>query len=147
MFQCKSSCSITPKYLTWFVGLIFWPLCRKLWCLVIVLFVGLNIIISIFLAFKESLFALTQSTISFRSLLTFLSNCLRDFLTTRRFASSANWWIFCIEQQDGHHWWLTCVTEKLKKTKQIRCYDKISVKFWKIDRGWKYLNVPGRCCV
>ena len=92
LFQCKCSCSITPKYLTWFVGLIFLPLSRKLRCLVIVLFLGLNIIILVFLAFKESLFALAHSTISFRSLLTFLFNCLSDFSTTRRFVSSANWW-------------------------------------------------------
>ena len=54
LFQCKSSCSISPKYLTWFVGLIFWSLSRKLRCLVIVLFLGLNIIISVLLAFKEN---------------------------------------------------------------------------------------------
>ena len=36
--------------------------------------------------------------------------------------------------------WLTCVTEKLKKTKQIRCYDQILVKFWKTDREWKHLR-------
>ena len=63
LFQFKSSSSITPKYLTWFVGFIFWPLSRKLRCLVIILFFVLNIIISVLLAFKESLFALTHSEV------------------------------------------------------------------------------------
>ena len=92
LFQCKSFCSITPKYVTWFFGLILWLLCWKLRYLLIVLFLGFNIIISVFLAFKESLFAHTHSTISFRSLLTFLFNFLSYFSTARRFASSANWW-------------------------------------------------------
>ena len=93
LFQYKSSCRIAPKNLTWFVSLIFWPLSQKLLCLMIVLFLGLNIIISFLLAFKESLLALTHSTVRFRSLLTFLFNCLSQFLTTRRFVSPANWWI------------------------------------------------------
>ena len=40
---------------------------------------GLNIIISVLLIFKESLFSLIHSTVSFRSLLTFLFNRLNEF--------------------------------------------------------------------
>ena len=40
---------------------------------------GLNIIISVLLIFKESLFSLTHSTVSFRSLLIFLFNRSNEF--------------------------------------------------------------------
>ena len=36
--QCESSCIVTPRYLTWNVGSIFWPLMQKLWCFVIAVF-------------------------------------------------------------------------------------------------------------
>ena len=76
MFQCRSSCSMTPKYWTWDVGSIFLPLMQKLRYLVTILFLGLNISISVLLVLSHSLFALIQSTLIFKSLLIFSFTCI-----------------------------------------------------------------------
>ena len=89
--QCKSSCRMTPKYRTWLDCLIFWPLTRKLSCLVIFLFLGLNNTISVLLAFSDSLFALIQSTANFKSLLICLLIFLSDLSMRSRFVLSAKW--------------------------------------------------------
>ena len=87
--QCKSSCRMIPKYRTWLDYLSFWPLTRKLSCLVIFLFLGLNNTISVLLAFSDSLFALTQSTVNFKSQLICLLIFLSDLAMRSRFVSSA----------------------------------------------------------
>ena len=92
-FQCRSSCSIIPKYLTWDEGLIFWPLMRKLRCLVIILFSDLNITSLVLLEFKDSLFALIHSTASFKSLFICLFIFFIVLSVTIRLVSSAKWWI------------------------------------------------------
>ena len=89
--QCKSSCRMTPKYRTWLDCLIFLPLTRKISCLVIFLFLGLNNTISVLLAFSDSLFALIQSTANFKSLLICLLIFLSDLSMRSRFVSSAKW--------------------------------------------------------
>ena len=87
--QCKSSCRMTPNWM-WLDCLIFWPLTWKLSCLVIFLFLGLNNIISVLLAFSDSLLALIQSTVSFKSLLICLLIFLSDLSMRSRFVS-AKW--------------------------------------------------------
>ena len=73
--QCKSFCRMTPKYRTWLDCLIFWPVTRKLSRLVIFLFLGLNNTISVLLALSDSLFALIQKTVNFKSLLNSTALC------------------------------------------------------------------------
>ena len=80
-FQCKSSCSIIPKYLTCDEVLIFWPLMRKLRCLVMILFLGWNITRSVLLVFEDSLFALIHWATNFR----FLFICLFIFFIDKYF--------------------------------------------------------------
>ena len=92
ILQCRSSCSVTPKYRTWGDGSIFLPLMRKLRSLVIILFLSLNIAISVLLVLCDSLLALIQSTVSFKSLLICLLNFLSDLSIRRRLVSSAKWW-------------------------------------------------------
>ena len=91
-FQCKSSCSIIPKYLTCDEGLIFWPLIRKLKCLVMILFLGLNITSSVLLVFKDSLFALIHWTTNFKSLFICLFIFFIDLSVRMRLVSSTKWW-------------------------------------------------------
>ena len=91
-FQCRSSCSIISKYLTWNEGLIFWPLMQKLRCLVVILFLGLNIRSSVLLVFKDSLFALTHSTTNCKSLLICLFIFSIDLSVRIRLVASAKWW-------------------------------------------------------
>ena len=90
--QCKSSCSIIPKYLTWDDGLIFWPLMRKFRRLVIILFLDLNITSSVLLVYKDSLFVLIHSTTSFKSLFTCLFIFFIDLSVRIRLVLSAKWW-------------------------------------------------------
>ena len=92
-FQCKSSCSIIPKYLTYCdEGLIFWPLMRKLRCLVMILFLGLNITSSVLLVFKDSLFAQIHWTTNFKSLCICLFIFFIDLSLRIRLVSSAERW-------------------------------------------------------
>ena len=67
--QCKSSCSITPKYFIWDDGWSFCPLMQKLRCLLFFLCLGLS---SVLLVFKDNLLALIDSATSFRSLFMYL---------------------------------------------------------------------------
>lgn len=92
MFQCRSSCSMTPKYWTWDVGSIFLPLMQKLRYLVTILFLGLNISISVLLVLSYSLFALIQSTLIFKSLLICLLIFLSDLPTKKRLLLWTNRW-------------------------------------------------------
>ena len=73
-------------------SLIFWPLMRKLRCLVIILFLDLNITSSVLLVFKDSLFALIHSTTSFKSLFICLFIFFIDLSVRIRLVSSAKWW-------------------------------------------------------
>ena len=63
-FQCRSSYSTIPKYLTWHEDLISWPLMQKLRCLVIILFLDVNITSSILLVFRAYLFWSTRQPVS-----------------------------------------------------------------------------------
>ena len=54
VLQCRWSCSMTPKYLTWL---------EKLRYLVVLFFLSLNNTISVLLAFNDNLFALIQLVI------------------------------------------------------------------------------------
>ena len=63
-FQCRSSYSTIPKYLTWHEDLISWPLMQKLRCLVIILFLDVNITSSILLVFRAYLFWSTWQPVS-----------------------------------------------------------------------------------
>ena len=77
LFQCRSFCKITPKYLTCLYNFIFCPLIWKFKHLVIFLFLGLKkMIILVLIMFSESLFARIHSFASFKSLLI----CLLSFL-------------------------------------------------------------------
>ena len=89
--QCKSSCSVTPRYLTWYIYWNFSPLLRKLRFFVIVLFLDLNVTSSVLLVFKDSLLALTHSTTSFWFLFICLFNFFRDFSTRSILVLSAKW--------------------------------------------------------
>ena len=89
--QCKSSCRMTPKYRTWLDCLIFWPLTRKLSCLVIFLFLGLNNTISVLLAFKIVCLLWSSQQLIFKSLLICLLIFLSDLSVRSRFVSSAKW--------------------------------------------------------
>ena len=91
LLQWRSSCKITPKYLTCLFSLIFCPLIRKFSHIVIFLFLGLKIIILVLFTFIESLFARIHSFASFRPLLICLLNFLKEQSERRRFVSSANW--------------------------------------------------------
>ena len=73
-------------------GLIFWPLMQKLSCLIIILFLGLNITSSVLLVFKDSLFALIYSTTSFKSLFICIFIFFVDLSVRIRLVSSAKWW-------------------------------------------------------
>ena len=87
-----SSCCVIPKYLTWDESLIFWPLMWKFKCLVIILFLDLNITNSVLLVFKDSLFALIHSTTSFNSLLIYFIILFIDLSARIKLLSSAKWW-------------------------------------------------------
>ena len=83
VLRCSShsrfSCSITPRYLTLLERWTLWPLIQKFMCLVIFLCLGLNITISVLVAFKLILFALSHCINRARSwfiqLLIFLKTC------------------------------------------------------------------------
>ena len=75
MFQGRSSCSMTPKCQT----------CEDS----SILFLGLNITISVLLVLSDSLFAPIQSTVSFKTLLICLLIFLSDLSMRKRLVSSA----------------------------------------------------------
>ena len=91
--QCRSSRSIIPKYLTWDEALMFWLLIRKLRCLVITLFLDLNVTSSVLLVFKDSLFSLMHSTITFKFLFICFFIFFIDLSVRIRLVSSAKRWI------------------------------------------------------
>ena len=91
-FQHILSCSIIPKYLTCDEGSIFWSLMWKLRCLVMILFLGLNITSSVLLVFKDSLFALIHWTTYYKSLFICLFIFFIDLSVRIRLVLSVKWW-------------------------------------------------------
>ena len=92
-FQCISSCSIIPKYLTWDEALIFWLLMMQtLRGLVIILFLDLSTSSPVLLLFKGILFALIHSMTSFKSQFICLLIFFIDLSVRINFVSSVKWW-------------------------------------------------------
>ena len=91
LVQCKSSCSITPKYLIWDDGWSFFPFMRKLRFLLTFFCLDLNIISSVLLVFMDNLLALIHSKTSFSSLFMYLLILLSGFAMRCMLVSSAKW--------------------------------------------------------
>ena len=125
MFQCKSSWSITSKYWTWEDGSIFWPAMWKLRCLVMVLFLDLNITISVLLVFNNNLLALIQLKVSFKSLLICLY-FLRELSMRSKLVSSAKW----LNSELNFAAWFRSLINKMKR--RGSCTDPFGTPYFTI---------------
>ena len=84
--------SYTPsRYLVWVLGIIFWPLMKKLRCLMIFFEWDLNITISVLLTFSEILLTLSHWNKLEKSWLIFIFISFKKELTYRILVSSAKW--------------------------------------------------------
>ena len=101
MLQLRNSFEVSPRYLTSLIPPIYWPLILKLMCLVMLNWhFDLNNIISVLLAFNDTLFALSQMFSSFESWLM----CLFIFFSDLWDSGSLHHL-----QNDLHHYtWLLC---------------------------------------